>query len=239
LLAKPDTTRLSLRQDREGKGLVTAWGRGRRYFAATLIAAFTIGGASAEEQQDQSDREIAKCAAIANSIDRLTCFDDLAKTNGLSEPIVSTASSGEWKVRTETSPIDDTKNVFLSLESATEFPDRYSKPKRATLLITCRENSTDLFLVFGGMFMADSGGFGQVTYRIDKKRAKTKEFTESTNHEALGLWNGSGIPLAKELIGSTTLTIRATPFNESALTVEFSTTGLAEAIRPLRQSCTW
>jgi len=66
-----------------------------------------------------------------------------------------------------------------------------------------------------------------------------KPFTESTDHKALGLSGASSIAFIKEMFGAQRLFIRATPFNESAVTGEFNISGLDDAIKPLRKACGW
>jgi len=88
--------------------------------------------------------------------------------------------------------------------------------------------------------MSDLEGRGTVTYRIDTAKAQKKEFTESTDHEALGLWNGgSAIPWIKAMFGGARMYVEATPFSESAVSDFMPISGLEEAIKPLRESCGW
>ena len=189
--------------------------------------------------QAEPDRELAKCAAIESSVARLSCYDNLAKQRDVAAPATATVTKGKWRVTSETSKIDDSTNVYLTLESDTEFEGKYGSSQKATLYLVCRENKTNFYIVLGDHFLASSGGFGSVTYRIDRKPAKERRFEESTDNSALGLWNGAGVPLIKELLGGASLLVRVTPFSESAITAEFSIAGLEEAIKPLREACRW
>jgi len=185
------------------------------------------------------DRDLAACAAKINAAERLSCYDDLAKTRNVASPEIETAKNGDWNVQTETSKVDDSKNVYLRVDSIDTFRDRYGNSKSATFFITCQEHSTQTFFVLGGMFLADTGGFGDVTVRIDRNKAQTMSLTESTDNQALGIWRGAGVPFIKSLIGKTRLLLVATPYNESSITVEFNITGLGEALQPLREACSW
>jgi type VI secretion system protein VasI len=187
----------------------------------------------------ETDRGLAKCAAIESSVSRLACYDDLARQRDVAAPATTTVTKGKWHVTTETSKIDDSTNVYLILESNGEFAGKFGSSQKATLYIACRENKTDLYVVLGDHFLASSGGFGTVTYRIDKRAAKERQFVESTDNSALGLWNGVGVSIIKELLSGASLLIRVTPFNESSITVEFTIAGLEEAIKPLRKACGW
>lgn len=177
------------------------------------------------------------CAKIAADTERLACYDLQFKASVSSVP---QPAESKWLVREEVSKIDDSKNVLLYLSATEPITDRLGQPSILALSIACREGKTNLWLYFGGQFMADLNGGGRVTYRIDKAAAKTRSFEESNDNEALGLWSGgAAIPFIKELFGGTTLLVRATPFNESSVTAELPIAGLEEAIKPLRQACNW
>lgn len=181
--------------------------------------------------------DIEQCLAIENSLNRLGCYDEEAGY----DPDVREESvgSGEWRVRTETSKIDDTTNVWVSLQSEEQISCPY-KSGSHSIHMACRENSTDLWIHFGDCFMSSIQGKGQVTYRIDAQKAQTQNFRESNNNMALGLWSGGqAIPFIKKMFGHDRLIVRATPFSDSTVTAEYRISGLEEAVAPLREACNW
>jgi len=201
--------------------------------------AFVILVSSVLQSNAETDREMATCAAIENSVERLACFDSLAQKRDLAAPKVDMVTSGDWQVRTETSKIDDSTNVMMLLESSNRFQSRMSGTKSAFLFITCRESSTDIGVHMSGEFLSDTAGFGNVTYRIDKNKARQINLIGSTDNKVLGLWRGSGIRFIKEMMSAETLLLQIAPYNESPVTVEFNVAGLSEAIQPLRKACNW
>ena len=203
--------------------------------ALFFCAIFGIIAARAEE----IDRGMASCAAVENDVNRLSCFDDLAKQRNVAGPGIETTSKGKWQVQSETSKIDDRTNVFMAVESENEFEGKYGSSQHATMFIACREGQTHLYFQFGDHFMADNESYGEITVRIDKQKATTISTTESTDNNALGLWSGSGVGFLKKLFGKSKLLIRAAPFNESPITVEFQVEGIEAAIAPLRKNCRW
>ncbi len=200
-----------------------------------IVLIWPFGKALSAEQ----DREMAQCAAVENNVSRLNCFDELARKRGVDKPIVQSVTKGEWLVQTEISKIDDSTIVYLSVDSKDSFLGRYGKQQKANLVIVCQERRTHLYLKLGDYFLADSGGFGNITYRIDKRKAKSVEIQESTDHSALGLWRGNGIRLIREMFGASTFLAQVTPFNESPITLEMNIAGLETAISPLRKACQW
>jgi type VI secretion system protein VasI len=47
------------------------------------------------------------------------------------------------------------------------------------------------------------------------------------------------IAFLKSMMEANTLVAQVTPYNESPVTAIFDTTGLADAIKPLRETCNW
>ncbi len=178
----------------------------------------------------------SRCLKIENSLDRLSCYDDEL---GFDPAVEQITGEGDWRVQVETSKIDDSTNVFLTLQSREHTNCRYDEAAHR-IWIACRENTTSLWVTFGGCFMADNGSRGRVTYRLDQDKAKRRNFRESNDNSALGLWRGgSSIRFIKGMLGHKTLLIRATPFSESTVTAEYDIAGIDEAIKPLRKACRW
>lgn len=176
------------------------------------------------------------CAAVNQPDERLNCYDRLFRVSTDNRVALS---DGAWNLKIEKSKLDDSKKVFLSLDSIDRQRARFGKPVKYNFYITCRENKNDVFIIFGGNFMSDLH-HSRVDYRVDERAAKHRSFRESNDHEALGLWGGgSSIPFIKELFGGTKLYVRATPMSESSVEAEFPIAGLEEAIAPLRESCNW
>jgi type VI secretion system protein VasI len=149
--------------------------------------------------------------------------------------------TGKWSVRVETSKITDRQDVFVSVSSDQNVPPRFGGTGTpAELLIRCKDNTTSLTVWFAGQFMASSGGFDRVTYRLDKQPAVNDRWDESTNNQHMGLWSGGeSIPLIKKLFGAENFLLQATPFSESSITLDFKVGGLENAVKPLREACGW
>lgn len=200
----------------------------RTLFLAITIFGLLFGAAIAENSDS-----IKRCNALKTDAVRRACFDHIAK--GSSVPEVQS----NWVVRFDTSKVDDTRTVILSTQALEISSGRYGNISRFTLMIACRENTTNLWIHFGGHFMSDYQ-HGRVTYRIDQNPAKRKRLRESNNNESLGLWNGgAAIPFIKALFGAGRLYVQATPHSESSVEAEFDISGLEDAIKPLRESCHW
>lgn len=63
--------------------------------------------------------DIAKCGVDRNNVTRLACYDTLAPKASAMDPAKSTSSLRKWLVNTETSKIDDSKNVDAMVHAET------------------------------------------------------------------------------------------------------------------------
>lgn len=202
----------------------------KKVILASLVLAGACGAATAQNTAEE-------CGAIDDGAERLVCYDLLFRIDR------SSAQSGpdsQWSVRTDISRIDDSTNVFMTVQSTDTFPKRFGGEGRGTMLVRCMENTTTVYFTMAGHHLADLQNYGRLTYRIDDAPAQSKRLTESTDSQALGLWNGgSAIPFIKSLFGADNLLVQITPFSESAITVDFPIAGLEEEIAPLREACNW
>lgn len=179
------------------------------------------------------------CAAVNDAGQRLLCYDGIFKESREAEPTPA-AVNAKWRLSTTKSKIDDSATATLALDSDDDFAGKYRGREKATMVIRCHENATSLYFIIGDHFLSDIQGYGQITYRVDEKKASTKEFDVSTDNKALGLWSGgSSIPFVKQMMGAKRLVIRVTPYSESAITATFDITGAEEAVKPVRENCKW
>ena len=201
----------------------------RRCSIAGVLLGILLAQASAQDDPKT-------CAAISDDARRLECFDLIFKKSSMT----TLAPKSDWIVKEEKSKIDDSTNVLLTVSSVEPIKNQYGVETNLDALIVCREKKTDFYIVFGGHFMSSIEGYGKVTFRLDKQPAFQRQMTESTDHKALGLWGGANaIPFIKSLFGGSDLFVRATPYNESAVSADFNVSGLKSAIAPLERACKW
>lgn len=194
-----------------------------------LVVILLVSRANAEDDPKA-------CTAITQDSKRLECFDLIFKKSS----VTISSPKTDWVVTEEKSKIDDSTNVLLSLKSTQPIQNQYGVASYLEMSILCREKKTDFYIAFGGHFMANIESYGVVTFRVDKRPAVKKSLAKSTDHKALGLWGGANsVPFIRDLFGGSILFVRATPYNESAVSSEFNITGLQDAITPLRRACGW
>lgn len=145
----------------------------------------------------------------------------------------------DWKVETYKSPLTDKENVTLSILADDVIHDRQERPHLVKLILACNDNATALWIHFGGVFVTSNSVYGTVQYRLDKQPAQSTELDASTDNEHLGLTGGRAIRFIKGLLGKTRLFVRATPYNQSSVDINFPLKNLAELAPQLRKACNW
>lgn len=195
--------------------------------AFLLLFPFSMANASIE-------KDVAKCAAEEGDLARLACYDGMAKQRGLSGPQsqpVQVAGVGKWQVSSKVNPIDDSKTETLILlpESG---QSKWGRP--VALIIRCQSNETDLFISWNDYL----GSSASVLTRIGSEDAVTKSWSLSTDKQATFHPRGT-ITFIKQMMGANKLVAQVTPYNESPVTAVYDTTGLENAIKPLRETCGW
>lgn len=143
---------------------------------------------------------------------------------------------GEWIVKTETSPIDDSTNVYLYLPANEEIPATLGTI-RPTMVVRCKEDHTDVFVNWGVYLGLDET---RVLHRFDKLPAKTRTWNISTDREATFYRSSRGaVEMVRAMMEHDKLLLQVTPYGESPAMVTFDLRGLTDAVIPLREACHW
>lgn len=147
----------------------------------------------------------------------------------------------EWRQHTETSPIDDSTNVYLWIEAEQPISGWLKNEVNPVLSIRCKENKTEAYINLKMRPKAEYGSYGAeyayITLRFDDDRAFKEKFVISTDGEAV--FFPKYIPYIKRMLKHKQLLIEFTPFNASPQITTFNLEGLQERIAALREACHW
>lgn len=187
----------------------------------------------------QPDRaELAECQSEVNGTKRLACYDKIFPqdkpddTESMPEQAVN---HGKWQTSVTTSPVDDTKNVVLSLSSNDYIRTPFGETVAPTIYVACREKKTEVFInwdVYLGLEQTS------MLYRLDKQKAVEKNWSISTDTKAV-FYKGSDIDFVRTLAKADKMYVRITPYNESPVSATFELSGLSDALKPLQEACGW
>ena len=204
---------------------------------------------------------LAHCRAKDKDTERLACYDELARAvaEGVVLPPLPDSGTGQWEVHQEISPIDDSRNVYMSLAAedvvdasgllfaalaeglaAEDVVDaralrRLSHP---SLWVRCMENETAVFIGYPSSLRFSSLDEDiTVLTRFDRHPAQESRWSLSTDKKAI--FAPAGVSWARKIADAQKLFVRVTPPDGSPVDATFHLTGSAEAMRPLRESCSW
>jgi len=187
------------------------------------------------------DASLNDCAAMPGATARLGCYDELAIERGYRPPQTAVGQSGKWVVSETTNPMDDTRQVTLILPA--ELTSTVSRMgDRPIFVARCMSNTTEAYINWNDYLGDDSSSvysdWKNVTIRIGDEAAIQQRWGVSTDSRATFApgWAGS---LLRQMAGANTLVARTTPYNASPVTAIFDTTGMAEALVPLMETCGW
>lgn len=183
--------------------------------------------------QAQSERdEIARCRAITADPARLACFDTLATRLGGGPTTAAAApGTGRWDVQINTSPIDDSKNVYLTLE-ANEPISAMTGSVQPALLLRCKERQFDAFINWSVYLGLDTT---TVLIRVDDAPATSALWDLSTDNEST--FHRHPDRFLRALLGHQKLLARVTPYGANPALVSFAIAGLDQAVKPLQEAC--
>lgn len=177
----------------------------------------------------------SSCPSIENDTDRLACYDKEAEdssknTEDQKELEDLKKEYSDWVVNITESPLNDSKEVTM-MKFSEGFEDTRSP---AVLMLRCQRNKTDAFISWNEYIGSDNM---RVAYRIDKEGAKNVWWNASSNGQASFI--PKSISFIKSLEGKESIYVEAEKYRGGRVAATFNISGIEEAIKPLREACSW
>lgn len=144
--------------------------------------------------------------------------------NAVSEP-EDQALTSDWSKLESKSPLDDSPSVVLI---------KKAEDSDASLILRCRENSTEAYIVTTDFLGNDSK---KIIIRYDGNKPEKQNVSLSTDHKAL--FFSSPIKFIKNLLDLKLLTLRYENFRGEQKTTSFKLEGIQEQVDYIRKACNW
>ena len=170
-------------------------------------------------------------------------FDDV-KPSSRYRPSTSTTPAEsvkpKWFSYSKKSLIDDSTNVFLSIDGDKKISG-YIGGETPTLRLRCKENRTEAYLSFGMQLDTDYDSnmsrYASLRLRYDDNPAQKTRMDLSTDGEAV--FFRKAIPTIKKMLQHNKLLVEVTPYSRGPQVTTFDLTGLDVEIEPLQTACHW
>lgn len=168
------------------------------------------------------------CASIANEVSRLSCFDRLVETMG-----VSTAGpeGALWVVEFTVDPLTDVRTaraVLPALQGTGVEGDPIE------LIVQCRSERTEVLLDWG-YFLPNQQ---EVTIRLDSDEPQ-RTFWDPDRNGTHARYRSDSAALARALATRRRLVARVSPPRRDPITAVFDLTGMSDALVPVGEACGW
>jgi type VI secretion system protein VasI len=199
----------------------------------TLILALGFAWPGVVEAQNGLSQELARCVAVANDLERLMCYDALARAQSLDRPRerpVPTEGVGAWQIRDQANP-NGSRAVSLALV-ATSGTSSSGQP--IVLVLRCLSGETEVYLNWRNRL----GSEAEIATRIGGDAVERKMWGLSSNQEA-SFYPGNDVTFINALMTGERFVAQVTPRGANTITAIFDTQGLDVAVKPMREACRW
>jgi type VI secretion system protein VasI len=195
-----------------------------------LISATTL-------KAQEAHGALALCTAVANSVERLGCYDKVAKNLGVDRSRLAhatmPANRGKWTVETSVSRTDGSETVVLTLAANEMVYSRYSKDT-PVLKLRCKDKTTSAYIAWDAYIAPDQSS---VLTRLDERPASRETWELSTDNKTT--FAPDPVAFIKSLLGRARLASQVTADTVIPVFVTFDIAGIDTAIQRLRQACHW
>ena len=175
----------------------------------------------------QSAGELAECREIDNEVARLNCYDaavvKILDGSEQAEKTIETSGvaeldMGNWTVQSGTDPLTDEETFLAALESS-EGVSSFQKP---TLLIRCKQNSSEVFVAWGE-YLSDNA---LVTSRFGAEKPSTFTWEEASDQTATFLGSERHAWFFKSALSSEKFVAQIEPYRSGPITAVFNLAGI-------------
>ena len=176
-------------------------------------------------------KEIASCAAKKGALEKLECYESIARKYELDKPRgqqVDQPTKGKWRTSLEINPIDDSRTATATLRASTGGGALRNAP---SLVVRCKSGQLDIYVNWDNYL----GSEAYVTFRMGKAPAQRSFWSLSTDSKAT--FARKPLDYLRKMNGVNQVVAQVTPYNESPVTAIFDMEGYSEASETIRNTC--
>ncbi len=186
--------------------------------SATLALVVLLSVPAAGQDQKIFEEERQRCQALSDKNDREDC--------------ITKATTKQWSRATQTDKLDGSKAVMIGIMSPDKLDTRAGRKEAPFLGIRCLKNKTTLMVLWTEYLGSQPVA---VRWRLDSQPIVAERWPSLSD----GVIAPNPVDMAKKMLTKTEFVISVEPYDKAASSVSFHLDGLADAIKPVRESCGW
>lgn len=143
--------------------------------------------------------------------------------------------TGEWDVRTESSPLDDIKTVFLDLKASDSAEVRGTSSLTPQMSFMCTGNEVEGYIFVRAPPEVGRARYATVRVRFDTLEPQTLRMEPSAKQDALFFNKPASV--LKQMLGHERMLFGFKPRGSEEVVTEFDLRGVDEAVKPFAEAC--
>lgn len=193
-----------------------------------LLLALAVGAGLPSPATAQDAEVVRICAAMANPESRLSCYDRLVTSLGIS---TAGPDGALWTVEFLVDPLTDERSARAVLPA---LEGRGVDEAPVQFIVECRGGQTAVLLDWA----QPVGDGNTIVIRLDADEPQDT-FWEMARNRTAARYRSDGAPLARAIAPHRRMVARVVPSGREPVTAIFDLTGMPEAIQPVREACGW
>lgn len=150
------------------------------------------------------------------------------------------ATDREWVLSTDTSPIDDSKNVYAYRSATTSFTNLWKEGFRPRLWVVCVDHQTQFLVDMDGNKLGSAERRRYFISRLDGKTAQTHtDLVRTPDGRSYGMVGGRAVSFIRSIAGGKELLIRILALDELTVDARFELEGIKQAAQKVAEACDW
>lgn len=182
---------------------------------ANIMGALAIAAVLAVSGEARAQQTPEQCAAIAEDVARLACYDSIYRSTG---------------------SVGDVTPVVM--ESERMIPARPTGREPAILTVSCEAGALSVSFAFANQLVSNTGDIAAVTLQVDQNATAVRTLRANADNTALSFGSAQETrAFLDSLVGGRNLKVRMTPVRQRSVTVDFRLLEHADDIAALRAAC--
>jgi hypothetical protein len=191
------------------------------------------------------EEALAECRIIRTSLERVNCYDNVIMDYKIirkssAEELDTEYDTGKWNIKYQTSPINDSTDIYMELRSENLMRKKDGDTTRPMLVVQCSTTYHTPENVF--VFIEWNVDLGRhpkmrLIHRFNRRDAVKRPWTLS--NDRLASYHEDPISFIPKLLKNQELQVQIEPPLESFFIARFNLDGFENTVKAIKDECGW